>query len=97
MKLKKSFDDLDNQSEKQTKNDHGGDWEIKSEIFFFDSDISGQPSNPMQFVVEEINNDPNDHNKQSDSDDPFAGFTAHESNLLSFVISGDRLLLLNFL
>jgi hypothetical protein len=40
-------DDLNNDRDQDTKNDHRGDREIKFEIFFFNSDISRQSADPV--------------------------------------------------
>jgi len=40
-------DDLNNDRDQDTKNDHRGDREIKFEVFFFNSDISRQPADPV--------------------------------------------------
>jgi hypothetical protein len=52
---KNSFDDLNDNSEAQTKNDHGGNRKIEPEIFLFDPYISWQVAYPSQLIVKEIN------------------------------------------
>jgi hypothetical protein len=52
-----------------TKQDHGCYREIEAEIFFFNTNITRQVADPMQFVMEEIDDQayyyyssPNEHN-----------------------------------
>ena len=40
-------DDLNNDRDQDTKNDHSGDREIEFEIFFFNPDVSRQPADPV--------------------------------------------------
>jgi hypothetical protein len=82
---------LYDQCQQQTKNDHGSDRKIKFEIFPFEADISGQATNPVQFVMKKINDDANNDHKQSDSDDPFTGFTVHVTKLLGKFSYAERL------
>jgi hypothetical protein len=74
-------DDLNNDRDQDTKNDHSGDREIEFEIFFFNPDVSRQPADPVQFIVKEID----DHSQQNDHDSRhnyvFAGIAIHAAKL----------------
>jgi len=75
------FYDLNDEGEHQTKNDHCRNGKIKLEIFSFDPDIARQSPDPVKLVVKKINNHAADDNKNSNCNDPFAGFAVHEAKL----------------
>ena len=70
-----------NKSADQAEKDHCNDGEIKSEIFLFNSDITGQTSDPVQLIMKKINDDTDKNNDHSNSNDPFAGFAVHIAKL----------------
>jgi hypothetical protein len=50
-------DDADYDGYEQTEKDHGRKWKIKPEILSFHTDITWQPPNPVQLVMEKVKND----------------------------------------
>jgi len=79
---------LNDQGYHQTENDHRNNRKIEFEVFFLNPDISGQPADPVKFAVKEINNYAEDDNKQSDGNDPFAGFAVHGAKVLLNPLKG---------
>jgi hypothetical protein len=65
-----------------TKHDHGGDGKIKAEILFFNADITGQVADPVQFVVEEIDDKPYYHHSAPDEHNILAGIGIHKKIIL---------------
>jgi hypothetical protein len=78
----KFFYYLDDQCHYKTKNDHGSNRKIKSEIFFFNPDISGQSPDPMQLIMKKINDHSDCNNEYANNDDPFPCFTVHTAKLM---------------
>jgi hypothetical protein len=65
-----------------TKQDHGGDGEIKAEVFFFYTDIARQSADPVQFVVKEIDDQSYQHYADANDHDDFARILAHNNLLM---------------
>jgi hypothetical protein len=71
------------------KNYHGGDREIKFEIFFFNSNIAGQPADPMQLIMKKINDHANKNYHDPANDHIFTGIAVHDTKLkdqIAFII-----------
>lgn len=72
------FSDEPNQEAcNDAKKYHGNDWKIEPEILSFDPDVSRQSTDPIQFIVKEINDDTNDDDHSANTNDPFASFIIH--------------------
>ena len=72
---------MNNACNEQTKNDHRSDGKVKTEILFFDPDITGQPADPMQLIMKEVNNYSCYNNEHADRNDPFTRFIIHAVKL----------------
>jgi hypothetical protein len=51
MTLQKLFNKVNNHRNYKAQQEHGNNWKIKAEVFFFHSYISGQPAYPMKLIV----------------------------------------------
>jgi hypothetical protein len=49
--LQKLFNKINNYRDYKAKQEHGNNWKIKAEIFFFHSYISRQPAYPMKLIM----------------------------------------------
>jgi len=72
---------LNEDSDNYAKNYHGGDREIKFEIFFFNSNISGQSAYPMQFIMKEIDDHTNENCYNPTYDHIFTRVAIHDVKL----------------
>lgn len=71
--LEQTPDQSQDNSQQYTENDHRSYWEIEAEVFFFYPDIAGQATYPMEFVVEEVNDNTYHNDRCSKEDDIFTG------------------------
>lgn len=69
------------QGNDNTEKYHSRNGEIKPEIVSFNPDIAGQPADPVQLIVKEINKHPDNYNRQSGDNDILARFTVHNTKL----------------
>jgi hypothetical protein len=76
------FNDVYDQSQQYTCNDHGGDWKIKTEIFFFNPDITRQSAYPVKLIMKEINNNSHQQDNNTCQNDPFPSIAAHDAKVL---------------
>jgi hypothetical protein len=79
--LKKSFDNIYNECYQQAENDHGGKWKIKTKITFFNSYITGQTADPVQFIMKEINDNSNQDDEYANNNNPFSGIAVHSTKI----------------
>jgi len=79
--VKKPFDNIYNQCCRQTENDHAGKRKIKPEIFFFNSYITGQTANPVQFIMKEIDDNTSQQDETANNYNPFPGITVHAAKI----------------
>lgn len=70
-------EEIDDDREHNADDDHGDDRKIKSAVFSFDPDITGQPAHPTEGVAKEKYNDADDDDHQSRNDDIFSGLLIH--------------------
>ena len=81
MILQEATNDVYNQCNQQTKNQHGDNWEIKPRIIFFNPDITGQSSDPVKFIVKEIDQDTDQNSDYPQNNDVFTGVLIHGTRL----------------
>ena len=74
---KESFDDLNNNCQQNTKDDHRGDRKIKPEVFSFYPYVSRQATYPVKFIRKEIKNNANNHNDDPENNYIFAKLVVH--------------------
>ena len=72
---------MDQDGNNYAKNHHGSDREIKFESFFFNSDITGQPSDPMQLIMKKINDHANKNYHDPAYDNIFSGIAVHNAKI----------------
>jgi hypothetical protein len=65
-----------------TKKDHGRDGKIKAKIFFFYANITRQVTDPVQLIMEEIDDQPYYHHSAPDEHNIFAGIGIHKKFIL---------------
>jgi hypothetical protein len=65
----------------QTENDHAGKRKIKTKAPFFNSNITRQTADPVQFIMKEINDNTCQQDKHSDDNDPFSGIAVHAAKI----------------
>lgn len=82
VRLKKSSNYTYYYSDQNTKNNHGSNWEIKTEVFLFNPYIARQMADPVQFIVKKVYNKAYDHNGASDEHNIFAGIGIHINFIL---------------
>jgi hypothetical protein len=80
--LQKPANDIHNDCDQYAKYDHGDKWKIESEVFSFYPDIAWQPSNPVQFIVKEVNDDAYDDYQDSKNDNIFTCSLVHSSRFI---------------
>ena len=73
MQKLQSPDNGNHDSEQNTEKNHRSNREIEAEIFFFDPYIAGQSTDPMQFAVEKVNDNPYNNDRQPGHHNIFAG------------------------
>lgn len=61
-----------NQRKQQAQQDHGGQRKVELKIFFFNSYISRQSSNPVELVMKEVNNYTNHNYSNADKNQIFS-------------------------
>jgi hypothetical protein len=71
------FDNINDSCGHKTKEYHCGNREIKFKILPFYAYITGQTSDPMQLIMKEINNYPENDNQTACKDDVFTGIAVH--------------------
>ena len=81
--MKEAFKDVYDEGKEYAYNDQGNYGEIKPGISFFQSDITREPAQPVEFIVKKVNNDAHQHNDNAGKDDPFAGLRIHGSKIIS--------------
>ena len=79
--LQPSPDNEDDKGGKQAEQDHRRDREIESEILLFNPYISGQPADPVQFVMKEIDDDTEQNDKNSPKNDVSARIAVHSAKV----------------
>ena len=77
----KTPDNSYDQSNQQTEKNHCCDRKIKTEISFFDTDISGKITYPMQFVMKKVDDNSYYYNDYSSQDNVFTGFGIHDAKV----------------
>ena len=82
MGLQNSSDDLDDYGDHQAENDHRSDREIKSEILFFYPDVARQSSDPVKFIMKEINQNAQHYDHYACDDDIFSRVTVHCTKII---------------
>ena len=60
MLLQESSNNTEHNRYNNTCQDHGSDGKVKTKILFFNTNITRQMTDPMEFVVEEIYDQPYD-------------------------------------
>lgn len=75
--LKKPADNLDNDRNDDTEDDHGRYGKIKPEILPLYADVPGQTANPVQAVMKKINEQTDNNDQHPCRNDPFACFIVH--------------------
>jgi hypothetical protein len=66
-----------------TKQDHGCNGKIEAEIFFFYTNITGQMTDPMQFIVKEIDDQSYYHHCSAEEYYVLAGIGIHKKFILN--------------
>lgn len=80
--MQQSAHNIDDYCYQHTEQDHGCYGEIKAEIFFFNANITRQVTDPVQFIVKEINNKAYYHHPAADEHQIFAGIGIHKKIIL---------------
>jgi hypothetical protein len=65
------------QSDQQTENYHCGYRKIKTEVFFFDNNVSGQMAYPKHFIMKKIDDNSYYYNDYSCQDNVSTCFRIH--------------------
>lgn len=78
---KESSDYPDNDRQEDADYDHRGYGKIKSEIFFLYPYVARQPSDPMKFVMKEIDQSPDNDHCESNQDNIFSCVLVHKAPL----------------
>jgi hypothetical protein len=81
-KLQESPDNAYDHCKQNTEEDHGCDGKIKAEILFFYTDITGQVTYPIEFIVKKINYPANYHHSAADEHNILAGIGIHKKIIL---------------
>jgi hypothetical protein len=68
--VKKAVDQANHYGKQDAQQNHGRDGKVKPEICSLDADISGQPPDPVQLVVEEINENTGQYDSQANKNNP---------------------------
>jgi len=79
--MKETLYYLDDHSKQDAEDNHRGNGEIKTKILLFESNISGQATNPVEPVMKEINDNTGNHYQDAGNNNPFASFMVHAVNL----------------
>ena len=66
--LQKTPDDPQDNCKQDTNEDHSGNGKIKAEIFPFNPDIARQPSDPVQLIGKEVQNNAGDNYDDAEKD-----------------------------
>ena len=69
-------------SDQNRKNDHRNNRKVKGEIFPNDPDVSGQPAYPVEFIVEEINDEACKYYDNTNNDHIFTCIAVHCTKIL---------------
>jgi hypothetical protein len=72
--VKKAVDQANHYGKQDAQQNHGHDGKVKPEVFAFDADITRQPADPVQLVVEEINENTSQYDSQANKNNPLTRF-----------------------
>ena len=71
--LQEPANNAEDNCDNNTGQDHSCNRKIKAEILFFNPDITRQMTDPMQFIMEEINHQADDHHSAANAHQILAG------------------------
>lgn len=80
--LKYPPENIDQECDYNTNNNHRGKWKIQAEIFSPDVDISRQVANPFEIIVKEIDNEAHQHNDDTADQNILACLLIHINHLI---------------
>jgi hypothetical protein len=80
--LKHPPENIDQECDHNTDNDHRGNRKIQAEIFSSDIDISRQAANPFEIIVKEIDHEAHQHNDDTADQNILTCLLIHINHLI---------------